>query len=232
VEIEPEPDGLPLRNGKESRDVGIGMTDDSAGDRTTVSDWARFGISRSASTLPPEDPKPPSPLVTIIAVILIAAICVTAMIMPLPAPSEKPTAVTQPVQKTTVTLTPTSTPAPVTTTQPFVTMVPEALLPRSSLPVDSAAIKYVIPKTGIWVHVAYPGNYTGSLRSNGQWRDIDASGDQIYQMVMKNGKIDGVLEKADGSTNPLEVEVYNNGVRIDLANTTTPKGTVEIHTTV
>lgn len=93
-------------------------------------------------------------------------------------------------------------------------------------------VQYAIPATGVWVHVAYAGNYTGTLASNGQQRAIDASGDQIYQMVMKNGAIDGVLEKSDGSTTPLEVEVYKDGILIDLANTTTPLGIVEIHTKV
>jgi hypothetical protein len=93
-------------------------------------------------------------------------------------------------------------------------------------------VQYAIPATGVWVHVTYPGNYTGTLASNGQWREIDASGNQMYQMILKNGTIDGVLEKSDGSTKPLEVEVYKDGILIDLANTTTPRGVVEIHTRI
>ena len=101
------------------------------------------------------------------------------------------------------------------------------------LPAPSTGpVQYAIPATGVWVQVAYPGNYTGTLSSNGQRREIDANGNQLYQMVMKNGTIDGVLEKSDGSLRPLEVEVYRDGILIDLANTTTPLGTVEIHTKV
>jgi len=110
------------------------------------------------------------------------------------------------------------------------TLTQEAI---AALPAPAAGpVQYAIPATGVWVHVAYPGNYTGTLASNGQQQAIDASGEQIYQMVMKNGAIDGVLEKSDGSTKPLEVEVYKDGILIDLANTTTPLGIVEIHTTV
>jgi len=116
-----------------------------------------------------------------------------------------------------------------------------SMSPGITIPSDTTAatpapaagpVRYAIPATGVWVHVDYPGNYTGTLASNGQWREIDASGDQIYQMVLKNGTIDGVLEKSDGSTKPLEVEVYKDGILVDLANTTTPLGVVEIHTKV
>jgi hypothetical protein len=114
---------------------------------------------------------------------------------------------------------------------PVGSMSPDITLLSGATPA-TGPVRYAIPATGVWVHVAYPGNYTGTLASNGQWREIDASGDQIYQMILKNGTIDGVLEKSDGSTKPLEVEVYKDGILVDLANTTTPLGVVEIHTNV
>jgi len=119
---------------------------------------------------------------------------------------------------------------PVGSMSPGITLPSEA---TAATPAPATGpVQYAIPATGVWVHVAYPGNYTGTLASNGQWREIDASGDQIYQMVLKSGAIDGVLEKSDGSTKPLEVEVYKDGILIDLANTTTPLGVVEIHTRI
>lgn len=109
---------------------------------------------------------------------------------------------------------------------------PSQPLAASQMTATTGPVIYTVPATGVWVHVAYPGNYTGSITANGLRKQIDASGDQIYQMVMKTGAIDGVLEKSDGSVEPLEIEVYRDGVLIDLANTTTPRGTAEIHTTL
>jgi hypothetical protein len=109
-------------------------------------------------------------------------------------------------------------------TAPTVTMAPE--------PAEEVPVQFAVPDTGVWVKVRYAGNYTGSISSNGQVRSINDAGDQLYQMVMKSGTIDGTLEKADGSMDPLEILVYKDGVLTAQANTTVPKGIAEIHATV
>ena len=70
------------------------------------------------------------------------------------------------------------------------------------------------------------------MSANGRTQEIDASGDQIVQMVMKNGNIDGILEKSDGSADRMEIVVYWDGTVVSTANTTAPRGVVEIHTKV
>lgn len=109
-------------------------------------------------------------------------------------------------------------------TAPAVTMAPE--------PAEEIPVQFAVPDTGVWVKVRYAGNYTGSISSNGQVRSINDAGDQLYQMVMKSGAIDGTLEKADGSMDLLEILVYKDGVLTAQANTTVPKGIAEIHATV
>jgi hypothetical protein len=104
--------------------------------------------------------------------------------------------------------------------------------PTPQLPAETVPAPFAVPDTGVWVQVRYPGNYTGTISSNGQVRSVDGAGDQFYQMVMKSGTIDGTLEKVDGSMDRLEILVYRDGVVAALANTTVPKGIAEIHTTI
>lgn len=340
IRIAPYQPVFPTRSGREDRDLLL----QEAGGRPAAPEWTVYGILGGSTLPPPEDPKPLSPFVTILSIILIAAILIGAMIVPIPGPEEKATSSSLDGVKSTIQATPSPTPAAVATPEPGATATPEeTLLPGSvpgkgiyakitcpgrytgfisaggwrvevngsgtqvyQLPVQNTVItafieklegssdplevgiynggipvehqestkprgvvemhvsvgpaiegpgsipaavsppvtavpaitpapvtspaQYSIPSAGVWVHVAYPGNYTGTISPNGQRQEINAAGDQIYQMVMKNGSIDAVLEKADGSANTLAVEVYKDGALIDLANTTTPLGSVEIHT--
>lgn len=113
-----------------------------------------------------------------------------------------------------------------------ITRSPASVESPTPPPAEEVPAQFAVPDTGVWVQVRYAGNYTGSISSNGQVRSINDAGDQIYQMVMKSGTIDGTLEKADGSMDPLEILVYKDGVLMALANTTVPKGIAEIHATV
>ena len=90
-----------------------------------------------------------------------------------------------------------------------------------------------VPAYGTFVRVTYNGNFTGSINAISYERPVDSSGDQIYQVPVKEGEqIDGFLEKADGSNRNLVVGIYNRGTLIATANTTKPYGNVDIHTTI
>lgn len=102
----------------------------------------------------------------------------------------------------------------------------------AATPVPTVASRYRIPSTGIWLHVLYPGEYTGSFSFNGQTTPVSSTGEQFFQIPITRGVVDGIFTKADGSADTLAVEVYKEGGIIDLANTTAPKGIVEIHTMV
>ena len=111
-----------------------------------------------------------------------------------------------------------------------VTPTPEAVVVIPT-PDTSLALR-TVPSTGIWVRVAYPGNFSGSIASNGHWREIESSGDQFFQLSMKDGRVEGSLEKRDNSAMNLVVQVYKDGTLVTYGNTTRPQGRVEIHTTV
>jgi hypothetical protein len=97
---------------------------------------------------------------------------------------------------------------------------------------DTSLALHAIPPEGVWVRVAYPGNFTGTITANGIGRDVNSSGDQFYQLSMASGTIDGSIDKGDGSAGNLVVQVYKDGALVAYGNTTEPLGTVEIHTTV
>jgi len=89
-----------------------------------------------------------------------------------------------------------------------------------------------VPATGVWVRVAYPGKYTGTIAANGIAHEVNSSGDQIYQFPMTRGTVDAFMEKEDGSEKNMILQVYKDGALVTYDNTTTPLGVVEIHTTV
>jgi hypothetical protein len=306
--------------------------------RPAVPEWTVYGPAQGGRQWVPEEPHPVSPIVTLAAVIILAAILIAAMVTPLPEPSTPSWSKTMPAGKT-MSATPVPTPTPAAT-QAAVTGAggPSGTIPGNGiwvkisypgqyagflsasgwrsdvnssgtqwyqLPVQNTVIdgfiakgdgsaerlevgtynggtliaqqgtsvprgivemhvavgpavvndthsgsgittvpalvtqtpvqepvQPVIPTSGVWVHVAYPGNYTGTLSANGRTQEIDAAGDQIVQLVMKNGNIDGILEKADGSAGRMEIVVYNDGSVVSIANTSAPRGVVEIHTKI
>jgi hypothetical protein len=98
--------------------------------------------------------------------------------------------------------------------------------PYASLP------QTIIPPSGVWVRVFYPGNFLGSIGANGQMKNVNSTGDRFYQLPITNGMIDGSVEKQDGSVKNLIIEIYKDGVLISQSFTSTPRGVVDIHTEV
>lgn len=97
---------------------------------------------------------------------------------------------------------------------------------------DASLVQHAIPPSGVWVRVAYPGNFTGTVTANGLARDVNSSGDQFFRFPMIGGTIDAFLSKGDGSVGNMVVQVYRDGTLVTYDNTSAPLGTVEIHTTV
>lgn len=114
--------------------------------------------------------------------------------------------------------------------RPEITAAPTIV---SAIPTPDTSLELRgIPISGVWVRVAYPGNFTGTLTGNGIQRDVNSSGDQFYQLPVSGGLVGAFVEKSDGSEKNMLVEVYKDGNRVTYGNTTTPLGIVEIHTTV
>ncbi|MDD1694558.1 MAG: hypothetical protein LUQ71_07520 [Methanoregula sp.] len=206
---------------KDSMDAGTLELGQPQG-RPAVPEWTIYGIQGGKTALP-EEPQPTSPLVTFIVVILIAAIIIGAMIVPIPGPGDTQAGSSAVItgSATSITQVPTPVPTPPVTPQPTETSAPETrLLPGS------------VPGNGIWVKIIYPGNYAGFLSAGGMRVEVNSSGTQVYQLPVHDTVIDGFIEKADGSGDMLEIEVYNGGTLVASQETTTPRGLAEIHVPV
>jgi hypothetical protein len=109
------------------------------------------------------------------------------------------------------------TPKPKTPNTPLVTTL-----------VTPAPTQLMIPPTGVWVRVTYPGTFTGSIGTPGDQREVTDSGDRFYQIATTNGTVTAFLQKKDGSADKIVLEVYKNGVMVKQDSTVAPKGIVEI----
>jgi len=94
--------------------------------------------------------------------------------------------------------------------------------------VTPAPTQLMIPPTGVWVRVSYPGTFTGSIGTPGDQREVTDSGDRFYQISTTNGTVAAFLQKKDGSADKIVLEVYKNGVMVKQDSTVAPKGIVEI----
>ena len=191
--------------------------------RPAVPEMTLFGGMVSSARQPlPEEGRERSPLFTIAAAVLVIGICIGSLLILVPGPgtNQSPEQHKATVPEAGV------TPAPhqllTRTPEPTATSAPNAPLPA----------QYLIPKTGIWVRVAYPGNFTGQIAANGLVREVNSSSDQFYQMWMSSGKIDGFIEKKDGSVRNMSIQIYKDGTLVTYSNTSIPLGIAEIHATV
>ena len=97
-------------------------------------------------------------------------------------------------------------------------------------PTPSSPPQMLVPTSGVWVHVQYPGNFTGTVGSTkGGLREVNTTGEQYYQVPARDGIVDVSLQKQEGSRDELAVEIYRDGSLVKRSNTTAPKGTVDLH---
>jgi hypothetical protein len=173
------------------------------------------------SPQPPENPvpevsKPGFPAIGILVVVIIAIFIGVVLLAnftsgPSGVPQENTT-----TTKITTLATTLPTPKPTTHT-PLVTTL-----------VTPAATKLIIPPTGVWVRVSYPGTFTGSIGTPGDQRDVTDTGDHFYQISTSTGTVAASLQKKDGSADKIVLEVYKNGALVRQDSTVAPKGIVEI----
>jgi hypothetical protein len=124
-----------------------------------------------------------------------------------------------------------STPVPaLTTVEPVIPVTPAPTLLPAMTTQTVAALQPIIPKTGVWVRVTSPGNYTGSIGTAGNLRDITGTGEQFYQIpAAPDAMIDIIIQKESGSGDMLSADIYNFGVLVKHGAITAPKGTLEMH---
>lgn len=109
---------------------------------------------------------------------------------------------------------------PVTVPHQSLTPAPARTLTTVSSP------QLIIPPSGIWVRIQYPGNYTGFVGALGRMREVNNTGDRFFQIPATGGIIEMEVQKMDGSGDLLAVEIYKDGGLVKRTSTTKPHGTV------
>jgi hypothetical protein len=129
----------------------------------------------------------------------------------------------------------TVTPEPTAVPTMEATAVPTATETRAAVTIAETATaapagteELVIPSTGVWVHVQYPGQYTGSVGTPAQLTDVTGTGEKFFQIATSEGIVVASIQKSDGSSDKLIVGVYKNGEKVLEKSTVVPKGVVEI----
>ncbi len=86
----------------------------------------------------------------------------------------------------------------------------------------------IIPPTGIWVRVEYPGDFYGWLGIPGSLRGVNSSGSVVYRIPDSAEIIQVNMYKRDNSGNPLSVEVIRDGRVLTNRTITVPMGFIEL----
>jgi hypothetical protein len=86
----------------------------------------------------------------------------------------------------------------------------------------------MIPASGVWVNIRYSHTYSGSLGTPGRLRDVEDSGEHFYQISTTDGPVVVFIQKSDGSSAELVVDVYKDGTLMKHAVTISPKGFIEM----
>ena len=154
----------------------------------------------------------------VVAVLLIIAVVAVAFIFYAPAftPQTPPPATTP-------------EPTPVMTMPPTVEPTAEAPTPTpETTEISPTRVASVVPQTGVWVQVKYDGSYTGTAGAPGRFREIAGTGNQFFQLAVKDEIVSAAITKKDYSGNLLTVEFYNDGQMVKSATMTKPGGTLEM----
>jgi hypothetical protein len=200
--------------------AGAVATGDEVNVRPAVPEWTVYGTPRYIRKAPEEAP-PGSPLVLIIAAVLIIGLFIGGILIAGHLVESKPIpgTDTMPGQETGITENIIPTPAQLPETTPG--SVPNALSATGAVPAD-----------GVWVRVSYPGNFSGTVGAQGWMISVNGSGTQLYQLPVHDAVIEGMVEKQDGSANILDIGIYNGGTLVSESTTAKPWGSIDLDTPV
>ena len=166
---------------------------------------------------PPASPDKPKTIALAAIIIVILAISGGAYIYST-MPGENPVGPSVPV------ITPTITTA--VTTIPTLTVQQTPAPETTEGPTDQPTM--MVPQKGVWVKVDYTGNYTGRIGASGDLKQVNASGEQYYQLAITEGIVEATIQKQDGSGRVLTIEVYQNGTMVARSTKATPGATVDL----
>ncbi|MCK9593387.1 MAG: hypothetical protein M0Q91_15385 [Methanoregula sp.] len=166
---------------------------------------------------PPASPDKPKTIALAAIIIVILAIAGGAYIYSTMS-GENPVGLSVPV------ITPTITTA--VTTIPTLTVQQTPAPEITEVPTPQPTV--MVPQKGVWVKVDYAGNYTGRIGASGDLKQVNASGEQYYQLAITEGIVEATIQKQDGSGRVLTIEVYQNGKMVARSTKATPGATVDL----
>ena len=126
-------------------------------------------------------------------------------------------------------VTPTITPIPtVITTIPTPVPSLSPVITQEVIQTPTPQPQFAIPPNGVWVRITYSGKYSGTYGTAGSQSAVGDTGDHFYPISTVNGPVVASIQKMDGSSNALAIEVYKNGVLMGSDTTKSPKGIIDI----
>ncbi|MFA4876213.1 MAG: zinc ribbon domain-containing protein [Methanoregula sp.] len=236
--IKPQPvqttSTLPLEPAPEPAVKAEGAAEPAAGISWPVvaAEGAPTAPAPAAAGAQAEIPPPPLPaprssgkkyIAVAIAIIVILAVIGSAVLFIKPQDTITPTITPTP--------TPVSTQVPAVT--PTATVTPSETVPAvtTSAPpsaTTAASSQFIVPSSGVWVRVIYPGTYASSIGTPGAETARTETGEHLYRVSTSNGIVVASVQKVDATGAELRVEVYKDGKVIAEKSTTGPKGIIEI----
>ncbi|WP_321507887.1 zinc-ribbon domain-containing protein [uncultured Methanoregula sp.] len=222
--VEPVPEPVVTAEGSPETASGVQWP-------VVASDGSPSGPAPAAAVAPAEIPPPPLPaprssgkkyIAIVIAIIVILAVVGSAILFI--NPQQTPTPAVTPT-----TAVPTLTPVvTATTVTPQETMLPVMTASPTPSATTVSSSQIVIPSTGVWVRVNYPGSYASSIGTPGAETARTDTGEHLYRVSTSTGIVVASVQKVDATGNELRVEVYKDGNLVTEKTTTGPKGIVEI----
>jgi hypothetical protein len=155
----------------------------------------------------------------VIVFIIVIAVGVFLVSSSLPGKTPSPLPTITPLVTTGVTIVPTQTP----------TLSASAAPSLQATPAPTAVPQFSIPPTGVWARITTTGNFTGSIGPAGRMQTVSGSGTRFYQIPARNEIVEVAIQKQDGSGTPLTIDVFNNGVPVGNATTSSPRGALDLH---
>jgi len=121
---------------------------------------------------------------------------------------------------------------PQTTKVPTVPSTQQTQVSITHVPITQTVkptVKVTIPVTGVFIKVSYVGAFNGTYGMNGAMKQVNSSGDRIYEITNATGNVAATFFKQDESTtHEISVELFKNGISITSAKNSTSFGKVSI----
>jgi len=168
---------------------------------------------------PPSPPQRTFPLKLIAALALVVLVVIAGVFVFTQNPAGTPT----------VTPTPDIT-VPATTVPPAtMTTLTTTVVPATS-PQQVTTPSALVPTSGVFVKVTTTGKYSGTVGTPGRLREISDREGPFYQISTSDGPVVVNIQKSDGTSAVLAIDVYKDGVLMKHVQTSAPKGQIEFQT--